>query len=352
MDETNTRRIVQEELRSTGGVVPRHIHNGVDSPRIDTQNTVGNLETTTAPVNVGLSGSPSSGQTLVATDSTHATWQTPTSPTSIISPSLTASEDITAGQAVAISDGTEITLASQTLSVSNSAHSNVIGPLNNGTHWGAMTFTVPTTGYITSVSFTSRQTQNGGQPAATSTLSIRATSSGDPTGADLDSGTNTDNSYSGSMQQRTYTLTGAVVLTAGTVYALVWQVSAGTYEIYDNRESTDGGSTWSTPSINQTPAHVISYKKVPTTGQLILASAAYNDTQTKGFIGFATASIASGVAGTPTVGGTATGLSGLTAGTQYYLGDTRGAIASSAGTNTRKVGIGMSSTSILVTNIW
>lgn len=34
MDETNTRRIVQEELRSTGGVVPRHIHNGVDSPII------------------------------------------------------------------------------------------------------------------------------------------------------------------------------------------------------------------------------------------------------------------------------------------------------------------------------
>ena len=70
------------------------------------------------------------------------------------------------------------------------------------------------------------------------------------------------------------------------------------------------------------------------------------------FVGFAQ--------GTATVGNTVTiatvghddNQSGLTIGAQYYLANTSGTLGTSAGTVTRKVGIAISATSILITNIW
>ena len=47
-----------------------------------------------------------------------------------------------------------------------------------------------------------------------------------------------------------------------------------------------------------------------------------------------------------------TGLSGLTVSKQYYLSNVAGAIATTAGTVTRKVCISLSATSCLITNIW
>jgi len=44
--------------------------------------------------------------------------------------------------------------------------------------------------------------------------------------------------------------------------------------------------------------------------------------------------------------------SGLTVGTNYYLSDTSGAFSSSAGTVTKKAGLAISATQMLVTNIW
>jgi hypothetical protein len=37
---------------------------------------------------------------------------------------------------------------------------------------------------------------------------------------------------------------------------------------------------------------------------------------------------------------------------QYYLNDTNGTIGTSAGSNTRKVGIAMSPTTLAITNLW
>ncbi len=62
--------------------VPFHTHNGTDSPPINPNNVVGNLQTLNASINVGKSNPPKKGQVLVATDPTHATWQTLPFPTS------------------------------------------------------------------------------------------------------------------------------------------------------------------------------------------------------------------------------------------------------------------------------
>ena len=70
------------------------------------------------------------------------------------------------------------------------------------------------------------------------------------------------------------------------------------------------------------------------------------------FIGFAAAAITGGVTGSFVTSGVATGFSGLTPGVQYYLSDTPGAIGTSPGTNTRKVGIAISTTTLLITNTW
>jgi len=70
------------------------------------------------------------------------------------------------------------------------------------------------------------------------------------------------------------------------------------------------------------------------------------------FIGFTESSAADGATVSVKVAGVATGLTGLTAGAQQYIGNTRGAIGASAGTNTRKACIALSATTCVITNIW
>lgn len=71
-----------------------------------------------------------------------------------------------------------------------------------------------------------------------------------------------------------------------------------------------------------------------------------------GFIGFFAGSASAASAVTVAVSGVASGLSSLTPGSQYYLNDTNGTIGTTAGTNTRKAGIAVDSTHLLITNIW
>jgi hypothetical protein len=70
------------------------------------------------------------------------------------------------------------------------------------------------------------------------------------------------------------------------------------------------------------------------------------------FIGFASNTVSVGQTVNVVVAGKASGLSGLSAFSPYYLADTVGTIGTSVGTVTRKVGIAVSATEILITNIW
>ena len=65
-------------------------------------------------------------------------------------------------------------------------------------------------------------------------------------------------------------------------------------------------------------------------------------------LGFATADIATGVAGSIRETGQVTGLAGLTAGTVYYASATAGSITSSAPANARIVGVADSTTTLLI----
>lgn len=110
----------------------------------------------------------------------------------------------------------------------------------------------------------------------------------------------------------------------------------GGYSIYNTGGSSDGGYSYGQvvvrPSSTTGPAVV----KATTTGSKTT------------FVGFARTSASSGSSVPVRYSGVVTGLTGLAAGTTYYIGSTAGVVAS---TGTRKVGIGLSSTSLLITNI-
>lgn len=70
------------------------------------------------------------------------------------------------------------------------------------------------------------------------------------------------------------------------------------------------------------------------------------------FLGFARSGVSAGSSVVVQITGIVTGLSGLTTGAEYYLNDTNGTIGTSAGTVSRKVGVALSSTTLLITNQW
>jgi hypothetical protein len=68
------------------------------------------------------------------------------------------------------------------------------------------------------------------------------------------------------------------------------------------------------------------------------------------YLGIASAAVAAGASLDVITDGKITGLSSLAPGAYYYLNDTSGTIGTSPGTNTRKVGFAISTTSLLLTN--
>ncbi len=127
-------------------------------------------------------------------------------------------------------------------------------------NWDAMTFTPSISHTITSVRLYMRR---DGSPG-TMTVSIRATSGGEPTGSDLDGITGTTNAntlpaYPAGREWREVTLGVGIALTAGIKYAIVircagnsssnqtrWGTdnSSPTYAGGEHYNSADSGSTW------------------------------------------------------------------------------------------------------------
>lgn len=109
----------------------------------------------------------------------------------------------------------------------------------------------------------------------------------------------------------------------------------GTYNTYDQIYS-----------ISFTPVNA------PTTGyaKLATASNAYLGTTDRyvKFLGFATTSASVTQTVYIKTDGYVSGLSGLSTNSLYYLSDTKGAVATSAGTNSKKIGIALSATTLLM----
>lgn len=90
----------------------------------------------------------------------------------------------------------------------------------------------------------------------------------------------------------------------------------------------------------------------PTSQDLCFNANASATGTANGYIGFAATTVTTGNAISVETTGIDANQSGLTTGTQYYLGNTAGTVSTSAGSVTRKVGISLSTTKMLIENGW
>jgi|GEM_PF-6417756 len=106
----------------------------------------------------------------------------------------------------------------------------------------------------------------------------------------------------------------------------------------------NSGSSCSVAIISLAPANAAQVA-------VVNASSAAANSRVTNFLGFALSTVSAGAAVTVITTGVMSGFSSLALG-QYYLNDTAGTVGTSPGTNTRKVGIALDTTHLLITNIW
>lgn len=263
---------------------------------------------------------------------------------------LTAGEALTDGNAVMIGAGTAIAGNSQTSQNSNEA---ITDPAN----WKSMSFS--TTSKAIKISSVVLYLAYNSATPVTVTVAIYASSGGLPTGAALGSvDVNISSSPSPSPTERTFTFATPITVSASTTYQIVAHAPLGgggdsVSWYYQNSgsgagKSGNGGSTWSTDANKQRYYKINEIQTVA--GNVYKASAAVNNEYVTGFIGFVIGSFSAGQTATILIVGQTTNLSGLTVGSAYYLSDTSGAISTTPGTVSKKVGISLSATSLLILN--
>lgn len=273
-----------------------------------------------------------------------------------------ASKTFTAGEALTANDAVIIApTATETYQITQTTTDNT-RRLDVTTDKVGQTFTTRKydTQKILSFIFSMSKTGSPGNI----TFDLHATSGGLPTGAALSSVTLTSASFSGSLADITIDFSPDVSLSSNTMYAVVFYgvslTGANYYSFADNFASVYSGGTavWYNGSIWQTSNgrggneeyFKVNMSEVPTTtGSVYQAEADspytyyYNN-----FIGFNQSTVAA--AGTARIisSGIMAGFTGLTPGAIYYLSDTAGAISSSAGTNSVKIGRAVSTTELLI----
>jgi len=109
--------------------------------------------------------------------------------------------------------------------------------------------------------------------------------------------------------------------------------------------TNDNGSTWTAQTTDLTFS-VIEIDTV--SGEISPADTTLQGDLSDNFTGFSVSSIAASGTGPVITDGVVTVLSGLTPGSTYYLSDTPGSISTSAGTVSRKIGLALSATTLLI----
>lgn len=259
--------------------------------------------------------------------------------------SMTAGENLVAGNAVFVSSGADTII---TQSTANERYSTT-----TAAYWYAQTF-IATGETVKSVKLWIGD--QGGDNNRTVTISLRATSAGLPTGADLESKTVTGTASTVNGQEMTFTFSTPVTVTRGTTYAIifrcldtngqvqVWGNSAAGYSGGSKIASTNSGSSWSAETGKD---FYFIVTQTLTADKLYKTSASSSDQVLNNYVGLIETNTNSGATGNIIFSGIFT-TSGLTTGTVYYLSDTFGAISSSAGTNSKKIGMALSSTLLLL----
>lgn len=257
----------------------------------------------------------------------------------------------TAGET--INTGNYVSLGIDIYSTSTTAWSS--GPLDtlSATDWQAGSWTSSSTGPI-SILRISYTLQKASGSNATTTIQVRSDNANKPSSTILYTNTSAYTYAGGTPTTISHTLTTPLQGATSTKYwivvydptsSAVLTTGQGAGSSNPAQRSTDGGATWAAKS--QDAPNGIVYQ-VATAGRAYQSSAATLDFRFNSPVGFATATTTIGNTVTIQNYGFISLLSGLTLGSSYYLSNTLGAIAASAGTNSLKVGQAVT-TSMLAT---
>lgn len=271
-----------------------------------------------------------------------------------------AGEALTAGDAVFVADGTETDNPTIDQGAPFAEQS-----ITTTTDWYAQTFTTRAATDAGLLLSTVAVMAVKGIAFGNMRISIRAVDgSNKPTGSDLAYYDLDFSAIGGTSGYRGGTLTSPITLTASTVYAVVIRhtstdggaVAIGTEGSSADPNgvgwsSTDSGANWSSYGSDISISVPVTFT---TAGKVYKTTSKENfgsDGMYSAFIGFARSTVALGATTAVVIAGAAPGV-GLTIGANYYLGETNGSISATPGSHTRKVGIAISSTKLLITNIW
>jgi hypothetical protein len=282
----------------------------------------------------------------------------------VIQETLTADEAVSQYDVVAIADGTEsITREDQSANTGNNVgwgttsdtSDNTAGDLEGANVAQSIQFSRNTAIKTVVVSL-----KKSNSPTDNLTIEIQADSGGNPSGSALATSNVVDGStLTGTYAATTFTFASPYTVNASTTYWLVLKRSTGSngtnYYIaqYKKSASYSGGAVkinlnsggWTTPTVAGDLYFQITQLAVA--GRILKANASSANTRSGQVIGVATTAIALDASGVIQVAGVAT-MSGLTAGKKYYLSNTAGAVSTSAGSQTVKVGQSLSTTQMLI----
>lgn len=196
--------------------------------------------------------------------------------------------------------------------------------------------------------------EKSGGPSQAVTVSIEASSGGNPSGTPLASATLAAGAITNAIDN-IFTLDTSVTLTNLADYFIVISVSSLSTDYYNLRSNSGdpyangdmtsyNGSTWS-----GTAAHDLrcALKFNTVVGKVYKADSDIASLAT-GFVGFAYAAVAAEASAGIQPGGVLGGFTGLTVGSVYYVNATAGSIGTSAGSTSQKVGKAISTTELLI----
>lgn len=261
---------------------------------------------------------------------------------------LVAGEDIAIRDAVAVA-ASAVTL--RTLTVTGADDTNrTVGSNADGQYKVAQRIAGDGNTYNTLTFYITKS----GSPSQNLTVSIQADSGGNPSGTALASVTVAPGDITNGTDN-TFTLNVPVTLANATDYHLVASVDSlsASYYIFRSNSgnpyasgefSSYNGSSWS-----DTAGHDLrcSAKFNTVAGRAYKADSDVASLAT-GFCGFAYAAASAAANVTLQYSDVMSGFAGLTIGSTYYVNATPGAIGTSAGSTSKKVGIAISATQLLI----
>jgi len=198
-------------------------------------------------------------------------------------------------------------------------------------------------------------------PADNVLVSIQADSAGNPSGTPLVTATFIGSGLTTSLAATTTNLNTPITLTGGVMYWLVFERSGATNDTNNYNIRVQSGNTcaiggdyfqttgtWFVNGTNDLQFEL----GLQATSTAVYKTSAKNYTEQLTYLGITSTAANMNSTINVTIGGVASGLSGLTTGYKYYVADAVGSIAATAGTISRVAGQAISTTAMIIQNAW